>query len=279
MDGKTLYQIGSDTKKLTAIIAKSLVLDGYLGFDTPIVTYLADVLTAEARERLKEITIRHLLQHRSGVPYREPTHRRIDGDPMLVPYTEKDLIHDLNTMELVAEPGTDSGYSNFGYAIAGYVCERASGESYGALLRKYVTQKYRMRYSGVDQSENQLGLIAVPYRKDNRMIKSQPWNMGKLTPGGGVYSNIFDSAKLMIAQLAAYRENAETADEGHPLILTDQHEEEGRYYGLGLGKTVYDYGVRYGHGGDLDGYASAYLFSPEHNGGLLFLTSSGGRWG
>ena len=102
--------------------------------------------------------------------------------------------------------------------------------------------------------------------------------MGKMTPAGGVYSNIMDSAKLMIAQLAAYRQNDETSDAGHPLILTDRDEAEGRYYGFGLGKTIYEHGTRYGHGGDLDGFASAYMFSPELNGGLVFYTSSGGRW-
>lgn len=278
VDEKTLYQIGSDSKKLTGIIAKSLALDGHLELDTPIVRYLEGVLTDEAREKLKRITLRHLLEHRSGVPYRAPTTHRVDGEPMLIPYSEEDLIHDLNNMELTAEPGGDSGYSNFGYAVAGYVCERASGESYETLLDKYVTITYNMRYSSGHPSSNQRGMIAVPYRKDDRMVKSQPWNMGKMTPAGGVYSNIVDSAKLMIAQLAAYREHEEVSGEGHPLIITDHNDEVGRYYGFGLGKTVSEHGTRYGHGGDLDGYASAYLFSPERNGGLLFLTTSGGRW-
>ena len=278
VDGSTLYQIGSDTKKLTAIIAKNLVLEGQLDFDEPIVTHVEGVLTEKALDRLKEVTLRQLLVHRSGVPYRAPTNRRIDGNPMLIPYTEKDLINDLNNMELVAEPGTDSGYSNFGYAIAGYICERASGESYAKLLHKYVANELGMENTMVVPSENQISRIAAPYLKENRMVKSQPWKMGLMTAAGGVYSNIHDSAKLLMAQLAAYRTSDEVSDKGHPLILTDRHEEEGRYYGFGLGKTVYEHGARYGHGGDLDGFASAYIFSPEENGGLVFFTTSGGGW-
>ena len=94
--------------------------------------------------------------------------------------------------------------------------------------------------------------------------------MGKMAAGGGVYSTIIDSAKLMIAQLEAYRSTAEASEEGHPLILTDKNDEHGQYYGFGLGQTIDENGARYGHGGDLDGFASAYLFSPKIMGASFY---------
>ena len=165
VDGETLYQIGSDTKKITAIIAKRLALEGQLDFNAPIVSYLDDLITNEAREKLKTITLKELLLHRSGVPYRAPTTRRIDGDPMLIPYSEKDLIHDLNTMNLAAEPGIAFGYSNFGYAIAGFICERASGKTYAMLVQKYVAEELGMTRTRVDPSDAEVQRMAIPYRE------------------------------------------------------------------------------------------------------------------
>ena len=95
----------------------------------------------------------------------------------------------------------------------------------------------------------QLTLIAWPYRKDNRNVKSAPWKMGKMTPAGGVYSNIKDLSNLLLAQMKAYQ-----------------------------AKVVDTFGVRYGHGGELDGYASDYVFMPHQGLGIILLTSSGGRW-
>ena len=64
----------------------------------------------------------------------------------------------------------------------------------------------------------------------------------------------------------------------NPLILTNKNKTEKKEYDFGLSKKEFDGGTQYGHGGDLDGYGSFYLFSPEHKVGLILLTSSGGNW-
>ena len=47
------------------------------------------------------------------------------------------------------------------------------------------------------------------------------------------------------------------------------------FYGYGLFKTAEG---GYAHGGDVDGFASAYTFTPSSQIGYVMLTSSGGRW-
>lgn len=274
----TLYQIGSDTKKFTAIIVNNLVSEGKLALDEPVITYLKDVVLKDSMQKLAGVTLRLLLLHKSGFPYREPTQRRIDGDPMLIEYTEQDIVNDLNSMKMDTVPGTKFNYSNFGYAVVGYICEKVSGQDYAALVKKYVADKYGMLNTTVFPDNEQSKLIAWPYRKDNRNIKSAPWKMGKMAPAGGVYSNITDISNLMIAQMKAYQKFNESVSKNDPLILTEKLETSKAHYGFGLAKTVDTLGVRYGHGGELDGYASEYVFMPKEGLGIILLTSSGGRW-
>jgi CubicO group peptidase (beta-lactamase class C family) len=278
VDERTIYQIGSDTKKFTGVLANNLILEGKLDVEESIISYLPDALTSRAKEKLKAVTVQHLLLHRSGLPYRAPGNKRVDGEPMLVPYTEQDLLKDLNELELEFEPGSDFGYSNFGYAVVGYILEKASGQSYAALLKKYITDKYDLKNTFVEPGEKQKPLIATPYRKDDRDRETSPFTMGKLTPAGGVYSNVDDLSKFMIAQMRAYRLYDQKGDKGNPLILTESDGIEGSHYGYGLNKTIDKNTTRYGHGGDMDGFASGYVYYPEYNKGLILLTSSGGRW-
>lgn len=279
VDENTLFQIGSDTKKFTGIIVNNLVSEGKLKLEEPITSYLKNELSSEGERKIGGITLNILLHHKSGIPNREPSNERIDGDPMLIPFTEENMIKDLNILELDFEPGEKFSYSNFGYAIVGYICEKVSGQDYSALVKKYVTNKYNMPntvdYPSIEQSK----LIAIPYRKDHRNVESKPWTMGKMTPAGGIYSNIKDLSNLMLAQVRAYQKLYEKGDKIDPLILTEENSDtnEGQY-GFGLGKSVDDTGVRYGHGGDLDGYASGYVFLPKKDLGLIMLTSSGGQW-
>lgn len=277
---KSLYQIGSSTKQFTGIIIRNLIAEGKLDLKGSLITYIPEnALTAEAKEKLKDITVKDMLLHRSGLPNRAPGNKRIDGDPMLIPYNEYDLIKDLNQITLDFQPDTEGAYSNFGYAVLGFVAELASGNAYSALVEKYIAKKYNLENTFIHPNWEQLSSIVTPYRKDDRDIKSAPWRMGKIAPAGGVYSNIHDLSKLMIQQIHAYREFSRTGKADNPLILTDQYEEEGSHYGFGLAKNVDEVtGIRYGHGGDLDGYASSYVFSPEKGKGFILLTSSGGSW-
>jgi CubicO group peptidase (beta-lactamase class C family) len=274
----TLYQIGSDTKKFTGIIVNNLVAQGKLNLEEPITTYLKKDLSNESIKKLATITVRTLLHHKSGIPNREPSNRRIDGDPMLVEFSEEDLVKDLNILELDFQPNSKFSYSNFGYAIVGYICEKVSGQDYSILVKTYITDKYDMPNTVVYPNKKQSQQIALPYRKDDRIVPSKPWTMGKMTPAGGIYSNVKDISNLMLAQMKAYQKFHRTREKSDPLILTENPDGNEGEYGFGLGKNVDEYGVRYGHGGDLDGYGSEYVFSPEYNLGIILLTSSGGGW-
>ena len=278
---KTLYQIASLSKMFTGIITNKLVHDGILKLDESIVTYLPSDIAAGTKEKLKDIKVVDLLHHRSGLPRNSRIVNRIDGDPMVGGYSKKELIEDLNTLSLEFEPTARFEYSNLGYAVLDFILERASNQSYEILLEKYVVDEIGLKNTVVSLSNAQKPLLATPYRKDSRKKETKPWETGKLVSASGIYSNVVDLSALMIHQIEDYIATANKVDSYNLLMLTRQkrgRNTEGAYYGFGIFETKGLRGSVFGHGGDIDGFASEYSFSPEHNVGVVLLSSSGGRW-
>ena len=277
VDATSIYQIGSLSKMFTGIIANQLMDEGLLSKDKSILDYLPSSVRPKARKRLQAVTVRHVLNHHAGFMRSSKVSKRIDGDPMLVGLNEDDLIQDINLMKLKHKPGEKFMYSNMGFAILGYICERASGMSYEALLQKYVANPFQLNNMTTTLSEQQLPNLVRPYRKDDRNVKSEAWQMGKLTPGGGIYTTIEDLLMIMTNQMNAYNDEQSSF---HPLVLTQYTGtvKDETAYGFGLFKLQFRQFTAYGHDGDLDGFGSSYLFMPEIHTGVMLLTSSGGRW-
>lgn len=288
---KTLFQIGSHTKALTGMIAFELINEGKLNLSDRVIDHLPGVFPKTSINEFKSLTIEHLMVHRSGLPTYPKNVTRIDGDAMLVRYSEEMLLEALSTIELRFAPDEKWRYSNFNYAVLGYVLSKITNKSYDQLVKEYVTDKYQLADTLVNLSEHQINTnLATPYRKDDRQIATQPWDMGLLTPHGGAYSTIDDFAHLMELQLAAYSEynhNGVKSSLVATQILYDvDYTQDGKKYpGLSYGVGMFEATPEWGsstetvfyHGGDLDGFGSEYRFSPEHGVGVVMLTSSGGR--
>ena len=66
MTADTPVVIGSTTKGMTALAIMQLVERGLVELDAPVVRYIPDLMIAD--ERVRDITVRHLLSHTSGIP-------------------------------------------------------------------------------------------------------------------------------------------------------------------------------------------------------------------
>jgi len=179
----TVYQLASLSKTFTGIIAKELIAESKLAVNASITEYLPASLSKATIEKLKPITIRNLLQHKSGLPRDAEFAKRpwkfLDG-PMVGGYSEAALLKDLEALELIHRPGTRMEYSNLGFGLIGYIMERVSGIQLAELYDKYLDGKYAMKRTTMDLEEaNDLGM-ATPYMKWWRSITTSPWEMGYL---------------------------------------------------------------------------------------------------
>jgi CubicO group peptidase (beta-lactamase class C family) len=139
------FRIASVSKPLTAIAIMRLVERGRLRLDQRV--FGARSVLGErygpsprfADPRVKEITVRQLLEHTAGGWDNDS--RDGTADPMVLqPQLDRDalLAWVLRNVKLEHEPGTVHEYSNFGYAVLGRVIERVTGRSYADAMREDV---------------------------------------------------------------------------------------------------------------------------------------------
>jgi len=127
----TLFQIGSMSKVWTATLAMQLVDEGKLDLDAPVAEVLPELRLADA-EVAKTVTMRHLLNHTSG----------IDGDVFTDTGRGDDCVE--KYVALLAEQkqnhplGATWSYCNAGFVLAGRVIEKLTGLTWDAALREKI---------------------------------------------------------------------------------------------------------------------------------------------
>lgn len=141
VDPDTRFQIASVSKYVTGAAIGTLVDEGKLDWDTPVVTYLPDFALMDSYAG-QHATLRDLLAHRTGFkPY--------DGELLgRVGYTNGEILQRIRYLE----PGTGFRekyqYSNIGYFIAGEVAAHADNRSWEDLTDARILRPLNMTRSG-----------------------------------------------------------------------------------------------------------------------------------
>jgi CubicO group peptidase (beta-lactamase class C family) len=119
----------STTKGLTATCLHVLADRGLVDYQAPVATYWPEF----AQNGKSKITVYHLLTHQAGIP------QLPDGCTSEDTLDWEKMIHGIEKLAPVWEPGTDSGYHalNFGWLI-GEVVRRVDGRSLGTFLREEI---------------------------------------------------------------------------------------------------------------------------------------------
>lgn len=151
-----LFRFGSLTKTVTSVAILKLVEDGRLKLDDKVLPILGELGPPPDRigdARVKDITVRNLLQHsggwdrdKSGDPI-EPRYAKTAAARvgMALPPTCLLLMHDALEYSLDFPPGERYAYSNIGYCILGRVIEKVSGMTYEAFVRQHIFDQIPVR--------------------------------------------------------------------------------------------------------------------------------------
>ena len=126
---KTVFQIQSITKTFTAAAILLLADEGKLTLEDPIAKHLEGT-----PESWKDVTIRHLLSHTSGIKdfINEPTASlRID-------VTEEEVLRATAARPLNFPTGERYSYSNTNYHLLAMVIRKHTGKWYGDFLRERI---------------------------------------------------------------------------------------------------------------------------------------------
>lgn len=136
------FRYASVSKLFTADAILSLIKERKLTLDTSLVDVFPDIFPVKD-ERVKQITVRYLLQHRAGFD------RLITEDPLFSLRKDKPWcpynLAKLSEISLSFDPGSRYRYSNIGYCILGKIIEAKSGVSY----RSFIKERYSLSPLGI----------------------------------------------------------------------------------------------------------------------------------
>jgi D-alanyl-D-alanine carboxypeptidase len=190
------FRIASITKEFTATAILQLAEAGMLSIDDPVSKYYTD-----APVTWKDITLRHLLTHTSGIPSYTSLPQFFDEDAK-VDRTPDEIIKLTRDKPLEFEPGTKFTYDNTGYIILGYIIEKVSGERYADYIQHHIFQPLGMKSSGYDSTEAILPQRASGYRwEKTEFVNADYLSMSLPFSAGSLYSTIDD---LLIWDQALY---------------------------------------------------------------------------
>jgi len=192
IDGRTNFRLASVSKQFTAAAVALLVRDGKLRYEDKL-TDLFPGFPAYG----KDITVRHLLQHTSGLPDYEDFMPA--ADPALP--VEETQIRDAGVLDLLRGqragwfvPGTLWHYSNSGYVLLGLAVENAADRPFFEFLRERVFVPANM----INTVAYVRGRNAVPNRAFGHTRMDGRWRVTDQSPtsatlgDGGVYSSLAD---------------------------------------------------------------------------------------
>lgn len=187
---ETIFQSGSVGKAFTVVAIMMLVDEGKIGLDDKINKYFID-----APPEWEAITIRHLLQHTSGMGgYPEEFDFRAD-------LTEVELYKAIKANPLAFPLGQKRGYSNLGFVMLGILIHKVTGKFYGDFLKERIFTPLGMTTARVISEADIVPNRAAGYRLVDGELKNQEWVAPTLntTADGALYLSVLDMAKFEAA--------------------------------------------------------------------------------
>lgn len=190
----TQFATASGAKTLTALAVMSLVERGTLGLGTTARSLLGDDLPTIA----DDVTVEHLLAHRSGIGdyFDEDVYDDLTSYLLAVPVhrleTAEDYLAVLGGFPTVFPAGERFSYNNAGYVVLALLAERASGVGYHELVRTLVCEPAGMADTAFLRSDELSGRAARGYLTVDG-LRTNVLHLPVVGVGdGGVYSTVTD---------------------------------------------------------------------------------------
>lgn len=284
VDIHTVFRLASVSKPFASFLTGILVEEGVLGWNDYVVQHWP-TFRLKSPEHTKEIKLRHVLSHTTGLPYHTYTNLIEEG---LHPDT---LLFNLRDVRLASKPGELYSYQNVGYSIIGKVIEKATDKSYQEQLKERVFIPLDMK----DASTDFVGLLssgnmAQPHIYKRGMLRPTTVNNTyyNVAPAGGVNASISDMSKWLQALLgnrSSIISKATLDTLFAPEVYANSRNRNFRkwnrvrkaYYGMGWRVLQFPGDTLIYHGGYVAGYRSEVALLPSQKVAICVLANAPGE--
>jgi CubicO group peptidase (beta-lactamase class C family) len=279
VDADTVFQLASLSKSIGSTVVAELVGEGKITWDSKL-SILDPTFEMFDPWVTREITIRDMYAHRSGLPEHA-------GDLLEdLEFTRAEILHRLRYQHPRSSFRSHYAYTNFGLTEGGIAAAKAYGVEWEEAAKQKVYNPLGMtstssRYADfVVRPNKALGHVLV----DGKWVQKFKRDPDTESPAGGVSSSVNDLAKWMRLQLANGKfEGKQIVDEKalaethHPHMLTGFSPFTGLpgFYGLGWNVSYDQEGrLRLNHSGAFGLGAATYVnLVPGEQLGIVVLTN------
>ncbi|HXQ02578.1 MAG TPA: serine hydrolase [Candidatus Udaeobacter sp.] len=280
IDADTVFQLASVSKSIGSTVVAELVGEGKITWDSKL-SALDPTFAMFDPWVTREITIRDMYAHRSGLPEHA-------GDLLEdLGFTRAEILHRLRYQHPDSSFRSHYAYTNFGITEGGVAAAKAYGldwekaseeKLYGPLGMTSTSSRY---VDFMARKNKALGHVLV----DGKWVQEFKRNPDAQSPAGGVSSSVNDVAKWMRLQLANGKfDGKQIVDEKalletrHPHMLTGFSPFTGlpSFYGLGWNISYDEQGrLRLNHSGAFAlGAATLVNLAASEQLGVVVLTNA-----
>ncbi len=285
VDEHTLFAIGSASKAFTAASLAMLMDEGKLKWDDPAARHLPGFQLFDPYVT-RELTVRDLLCHRSGLPR---------GDTLWFgsEFDRDEILRRVRHLKPQWSFRSHFGYQNIMFLAAGQIIPHVAGQSWDDFVRERIFLPLGMNSSSTSvKSVLTAANAAAPHATIDDKLQPIPWrNIDNVGPAGSINSNVVDMSQWIRLQLGGGAIggtrllSAAAVKEMHtPQVIVDlgpvdeKLHPDAHFQAYGLGWFMHDYRGRkvIEHGGSIDGMRSEVAIVPEEKLGVVILANRHG---
>ncbi len=280
VDTSTMYGIASISKIFTTTAVLRLVEDGKVNLNAPVTTYIPEFQMAD--ERYRDITVKMLLNHSSGILGGSLNNALLFNDNDTINHDT--LLEALKEQRLKANPGEYSVYCNDGFSLAEIVVERVTGQSFSAYIAENITEPLEMAGTKTPQDSFETDKLAGIYAGKTKL----PIETFNAIGTGGIYS----TAENLCQFSQLFMDNSDQTEilSNNSVISMATKAQQGNNWiklgslsdGYGLGwdsVNAYpfsEYGIKaLTKGGDSSFYHGSFIVLPGEDKAVAVLSSAG----
>jgi CubicO group peptidase (beta-lactamase class C family) len=274
----THFRAGSISKTFIAAALVQLSEDGDINLDAEVSTRAPEIAIDNAWELTDPVRVIHLLEHTAGfddMHFNEVYNR---DDPADMPLVDALRVNPRSRV-VRWRPGTRMSYSNPGYAVAGYILEKVTGEKFEDRIAGHIFKRAGMESSSFYLTPADYPKLSKGYA--DRVGPPVPYSPIYLRPAGNLHTTAADLGKFVHLLLnwgeteddvvvdPEYLSNME-----HPRTTIASAAGLQAGYGSGIVSLSIEGYPMLGHSGGIEGFSSLYAYSTSRDVGFVVLMNA-----